>query len=597
MNLSQDLKERVQAALLAAYPDMDFLLDHTLIEITEATQEKFGHYQCNSAMKLTKLLKTPPKEIAEKIVAALKEIQEKELTTQDANHSPLFMKLEIAGPGFINVTLNPDFLAKRLSQCLQDPRLGVLLPKTPKRVVVDFSSPNVAKDMHVGHLRSTIIGDSLARILSFLGFDVLRLNHVGDWGTQFGMLIAYLKKVLPSITQDSPPDTELHTLVEWYRAAKKQFDEDPLFKKQAQEEVVQLQSGNQESLRAWHHICSISRESYNAIYDLLDIHIIERGESFYNPYLAGVIQDLEKKGLITISNGAKCVFLSDFTNREGEPLPFILQKSDGGYNYATTDLAALKHRVFDEKCHWIIYVTDAGQNQHFQMLFETAKKAGYSPENEVKLDHVPFGLVLRPDGKKFKTRSGDTERLMDLLETGIEKAKEKLLERNPDMPEAELFASAKILGINAIKYADLSSNRLSDYVFSYEKMLQFEGNTAAFLLYAYVRIQSIQRKIHVDISKLIQNHTPILLEEPAEIALGLLVCQFPDILNATAKDLLPNRLTDYLYRLAEKFHAFFHHCRVEGSPQQNSRLLLCEMVARTLNQGMLLLGLKPLSKM
>lgn len=591
------IKQKCYLALLDAFPEKAQGLDLNLIEITEATQEKFGHYQCNSAMKLNKIMGVAPRIIAEKLV----EVLQKQNTLQShTSQSPIiFSKIEIAGPGFINFTLSPEYLSQITTEQLYDPRLRVpLVQKHPKpKVIIDYSSPNVAKEMHVGHLRTTIIGDCLARVFRFLGYEVLALNHIGDWGTQFGMLIAYLKEVLPEITGKTPPNVHLGDLVNWYRAAKKRFDEDLDFKKLSQQEVVHLQAGNVESLRAWKHICEISRQAYQTIYDLLDIHLIERGESFYNPHLPEIIQDLEQKDLISVSDGAKCMYLEGYLNRNGEPLPIILQKADGAYNYATTDLAALRHRVRDEKGDWIIYVVDAGQSLHFQMIFEAAQKAGYYDPKQVRLDHVEFGLVLRPDGKKFKTREGETERLIDLLMVAVDKAKEALQERNQDMSKEELESSSLILGIDAVKYADLSCHRTSDYMFSYDKMLSFEGNTAAFLLYAYVRILSIQRKTQVNIQELMKQHPSIVLQDPSEISLGLLVCRFREVLEQTIEELLPNRLTDYLYRLAEKFHLFFHQCRVEGSEQQTSRLLLCEVVARVLEQGLLLLGLKTLPRM
>ncbi|HXH55048.1 MAG TPA: arginine--tRNA ligase [Gammaproteobacteria bacterium] len=588
MTFSTLLKQRCQQALALAFSTKIAEIDLALLDVTEATQQKFGHYQFNSAMKLSKILGENPRQIAEKMVQALN-------TLPDT--AAVFSKIEIAGPGFINFSFNPNFISSTLQAQCKDPHLGVSPPHKSLKVILDFSSPNIAKEMHVGHLRSTIIGDCLAKILAFMGHSVFCLNHVGDWGTQFGMLIAYLKKMLPTITDPIPPNVDLGSLATWYQASKKQFDEDPAFKKQAQQEVVALQSGFDPSKRAWEHICAISRTAYQHIYDLLDIHLVERGESFYNPLLAPVLQQLEKEGLLTYSEGAKCIYLDGFTNREGEPLPLILQKSDGGYNYATTDMAALQHRIQKEQGDWLIYITDAGQALHFQMVFAAGKKAGFFDSKKVQIDHVPFGLVLKSDGKKFQTRSGQTERLIDLLHTAIEHAKQKLKAHNPDISGSELEASANVLGINAIKYADLSCHRLSDYVFSYDKMLQFEGNTAAFLLYAYVRIQSIQRKVNIDIEGLLANDTPIVLDEPAEIALGLLVCQFNEVLENCARELLPNRLTDYLYRLAEKFHGFFHQCRVEGSPKQNSRLLLCFATAQVLHQGLLLLGLKPLERM
>jgi arginyl-tRNA synthetase len=596
MNLSSLIRGHCQSALMAAYPNQYSTIDPNFIEVTAATNSQFGHYQCNSAMKLAKVLSEKPRDIAQKMVDQL-EKRDSTSNSSNAKNKNLFSKIEIAGPGFINFTLDPIFLSQTINEQLHDPMLGVPKPNKKQKIVIDLSSPNTAKEMHVGHLRSTILGDCFARMYRFLGQDVLPLNHVGDWGTQFGMLIAYLKEVLPSITDEKLPNITLSELMQSYRASKQKFDEDPAFKKQAQLEVVALQNGDKTSLRAWHHICDISRTAYQHIYDLLDVNIIERGESFFNPLLPALVESLEKKGMVSISDGAKCIFLEGFTNREGEPLPLILQKADGGYNYTTTDLASLQYRISHDGAEEILYVVDAGQSLHFQMLFEAAKKAGFYDPSKVNVVHVAFGFVLRADGKKFKTRSGDTERLIDLIQTAIDKAKAALIERNPELSEVELENSAKVLGINAIKYADLSCHRTSDYVFSYDKMLRFEGNTAAFLLYAYVRIQSIQRKTKTSTVDLFNKGSKILLEHPEEIALGLLVCQFSEALSETLQDYAPSRLTEYLFRLAEHFHSFFHHCRVEGSEQQDSRLLLCEAVAQVLLQGFLLLGLKPLERM
>lgn len=633
MSVSSLLKQSCIDAFFMAFPDkcpdkssiempnmpntVENMVEN-MVEITEATSEEFGHFQCNGAMKLSKILKMPPVKIAEAWLQKLNEIK----WIQGSVAS-----IDIKGPGFINFKMKPQFFAKRIQKLLTDPRLGISLPKIPEKVIIEFSSPNVAKEMHVGHIRSTIIGDCLRRLFTFLGHTVLPVNHVGDWGTQFGMLIAYLETVAPSlmaekISEETHDQIHLSNLAQWYKEAKKKFDEDPAFKKQSQQEVVSLQQGDKRARRVWEHICEISREAYEHIYRLLDVTLVEKGESFYNPLLPKIIEDLNKKGMITVSDGAKCVYLDGFTNREGEPLPLIVQKSDGGYNYASTDLAALYHRVQEEKVDEVIYVVDAGQSLHFQMIFAAAAKAGYYDPQKNRVVHVPFGLVLRGDGKKFKTREGDTERLVDLIQTAIDKAKAILIERNPEFSATELSTMSEILGINAIKYADLSCNRLSDYMFSYDKMLKFEGNTAAFIMYAFVRILSIQRKTNVKVLSLLQvleeqgngqdrkdgtdlengdnrdkDKILLVLEESAEISLGLHLCQFEDVLLQMKDDLMPNRLTDYLYRLAEKFHVFFHQCRVEGSPQQNSRLLLCEAVGRVLKQGMQLLGLKPLERM
>lgn len=588
MTLLEDVKKRCVAALAAEfepskYPEA-FPNGEVIIEITPATNRKFGHYQCNSAMKLTKLLGVPPRTIAEAV-------------SQQLNDEPMFAKVEVAGPGFINITLSNEYLTTGVNGLATDTeRLGCTKTDRPKKVVIDFSSPNIAKEMHVGHLRSTIIGDSIARVLEFCGHEVKRINHVGDWGTQFGMLITYLTEQNTDVQSMS-----LTELVTAYKQAKIQFDNDPEFKQESQQAVVELQAGNPKMREVWEATCKISRIAFEEVYAILDVKLQERGESFYNDKLPQAIEDLSNKDLIQESDGAKCIFLPGFTNREGEPLPLIVQKGDGGYNYATTDIAALRFRTQQEQfadgdgANWLIYVTDAGQSQHFSMVFAACQLANYYDPTKIRVDHVPFGLVLRADGKKFKTREGETLRLIDLLHTAQEKAFEKLEAREHGSISAdELDSMAKILGINAVKYADLACNRISDYTFSFDRMLQFEGNTAAFICYAYVRVQSIKRKIAVNISDIKES---IAIQTPEETELALLLLQFPDVITSFTEDLLPNRLTEYLYNVAEQFHAFFHNCRVEGTEQQNSRLLLCEVVATVLAKGMQLLGLKPLQKM
>ncbi len=587
MTLLARIQQQCLHTLTALYGQGGHSFNEQTVQITPATNNKFGHYQCNSAMKLAKILGKTPRAIADEM--------RDHLTSQDDPAAPMFASIEVAGPGFINFTLIGAFLSKQINAQLVDPMQGCSKIETPKRAIVDFSSPNIAKEMHVGHLRSTIIGDCIARTLEFLGYNVLRLNHVGDWCTQFGMLIAYLTEHNYSIEQIRTMD--ISQLLTIYRAGKVAFDENPDFKQRAQRAVVGLQSGDVNSLQIWEAICISSRTAFSQIYKLLDIQIQERGESFYNPYLPLVIANLEQQNLITVSEGAKCVFVDGFTNREGEPLPLIVQKSDGGYNYATTDLAALKHRVEVEHGDWLIYVTDAGQGQHFSMVFAACRLAQYYDPQKVRVDHVPFGLVLRADGKKFQTRAGETERLIDLLESAVSKAQEILTARNyPDVTPDELHNMAQILGINAVKYADLACHRTGDYVFSLDRMLQFEGNTAAFVCYAYVRVQSIKRKIGANVDALLHNDS-IKLTTSEEIDLALQTLRFAETLDNFVEELLPHRITEYLYHLAEKFHAFFHNCRVEGTPEQNSRLLLCEAVARVLAQGLSLLGLKPLEKM
>lgn len=578
-----ELQNRFEKALSAAFPDMS--PGESQIEIASTTRLEFGNYQCNSPMKIGKLLKMSPRQVAEMLIQHF----------VDDETQPRVQKLEVAGPGFINIHLRASYLSEWVKAILIEPHLGLPFPEHPQKIIVEFSSPNVAKELHVGHLRSTIIGDALARTFEFLGHAVIRLNHVGDWGTQFGMLIAYMKEETPLVLTGEEK-TDLTHLMQWYKASKLKFDSDSAFKKRAQQEVVALQGGEERSRRAWELICDISRRAYQEIYDLLDVKITERGESFYNPQLKGVVDDLEKKGLITLSDGAKCIFLEGFQNREGEPLPLMVQKSDGGFNYDTTDMAAIQHRIQDERADRIIYVTDAGQSLHFQMVFAAAKKADYFKGRVVEVNHVPFGLVLGNDGKKFRTRSGETERLIDLLEEAVQLAEKIIAEKNPEMSEGERKELAKILGIGAVKYADLSSNRMSDYVFSYDRMLKFEGNTAVFLLYSYVRVAGIKRKVGVDVEK-IKMSTPIDLKHPSEVALALHLAQFGEMLQTVAKDLLPNRLTDYLYGLATHFNAFFRDCRVEGSPEQSSRLLLSEATSLTMREGLHILGVKTVEKM
>lgn len=576
------LEQKVQVALQNAFgkelSDQKELLKP---EVVPSKGDQFGHYQCNNPLKLSKSLGKNPRDIAKEIVSLLTD--------------GMFQKIEIAGPGFINFTLSSSFLEKEIEELLHDAHFGVPYPKITQKIVVDFSQPNIAKELHVGHLRSTIIGDAIARLFEFLGHDVLRLNHIGDWGTQFGMLIAYLKENEPDVLTGKKK-VGLNELMDWYRKSKVRFDEDPDFKKRAQEQVVLLQGGDEVSLEAWQMICDISRKGFEEIYRLLDVKLIERGESFYNPYLPQVVADLEKRGVAVVSQGAKCVFLDGFVTREGDPLPLIIQKSDGGYNYATTDMAALRHRIEIEKADRIIVVTDAGQKLHFEMVTKAAEKAGYLDPKKVRFDHVPFGVVLTPDGKKFKTRSGETLKLIDLIQEAIDRAKEIFKTRLPEASEEEINELATILGVDSLKYADLSCHRIKDYVFSYERMLRFEGNTAPFLLYAYVRIQGIKRKVGKDINEVIKI-SKVNLEHPTEIALALHVRRFGEVLEKVADDLLPNQLCEYLYELAEKFHAFFRDCRVEGSDYEDSRLILCEATGRILKKGLEILGLKTLEKM
>jgi arginyl-tRNA synthetase len=558
--------------------------------VVPASNPKFGDYQCNVALSLSKPLGKPPRAIAEAIV--------QHLDITDICQTPT-----IAGPGFINLTLKPAYLEEQLSAIQGDSRLKVEPAKQPQRVIVDFSSPNIAKEMHVGHLRSTIIGDCMAQIFEFRGHDVLRLNHVGDWGTQFGMLIAYLREVYPEALTKSDA-LDLGDLVTFYRKAKQRFDADEAFQQTARQEVVKLQAGAEDTRRAWELLCEQSRREFQVIYDLLNVRLIERGESFYNPLLPDVVKDLEQSGLLVEDAGAKCVFLEGFTNKEGKSLPLIVQKSDGGYNYATTDLAALRYRIEQDGAEEIIYVTDAGQAAHFTQVFQVAQRAGWIPES-VKLVHVPFGLVLGEDGKKLKTRSGETVRLRDLLDEAIARAGADLESRLKEegRQETEEFKThvAKVVGISAVKYADLSQNRTSNYVFSFDKMLALQGNTAPYMLYAYARIQGISRKGGINFEQLGDN-VKVLLQHETELTLAKHLLKLSEAISEVQQDLLPNRLCEYLFQLSQKFNLFYdrdHGVPVLSAeePQRTSRLVLCDLTARTLKLGLSLLGISVLERM
>jgi arginyl-tRNA synthetase len=582
-NAIDQLKTQIESALITAFGPELAGTDPVLVP---TTNPKFGDYQVNVAMSLSKRLGQPPRAISQTILDNL-------------DVSELFETPEIAGPGFINLKFKAAYLNQQLAAMQRDDRLGVSPTNAPKKVVVDFSSPNIAKEMHVGHLRSTIIGDCIARILEFQGHYVLRLNHVGDWGTQFGMLITYLREVAPEALTTADA-IDLGDLVAFYKKAKARFDEDPEFQSIARNEVVKLQAGDAESRKAWGLLCEQSRREFNVIYDLLDIQINERGESFYNPFLAAVVSDLETTGLLQTDQGAKCVFIDGFTNREGQPLPLIIQKTDGGFNYATTDLAALRYRIREDKADRIIYITDVGQSNHFAQFFQVARRADWVPEN-VEIVHVPFGLVQGEDGKKLKTRSGDTVRLRDLLDESIVCYRQLLEDRltADERSEPEEFKAnvAHIAGLSAVKYADLSQNRTSNYIFSYEKMLAEKGNTAPYMLYAYARVQSISRKGEVDFSQL--DGEIINVTEEAELTLAKHLLQLEGVINEVAIELFPNRLCLYLFELSQKFNIFFESCPVlkAEEPQRTSRLVLCDLTARTLKLGLNLLGIQVLDRM
>lgn len=550
------------------------------IQVENTRDKTHGDFACNIAMMLSKPAKMKPRDLAEKIIAALPE---------DSNIS----KVEIAGPGFLNFFQNTDALASRLDAALADAHLGVPY-KTAQRVVIDISSPNLAKEMHVGHLRSTIIGDAVARVLEYLGDTVIRQNHVGDWGTQFGMLLAFMEEN----TVNSQAD--LADLEGFYRAAKKRFDEDEAFANRARELVVALQAGDDNCLSLWQRFKDISLSHCQEVYDRLGVKLSMqdvRGESSYNHDLPKVIADLTAQGLLVEDNGAQCVFMDEFKNAEGETLPIIVQKAGGGYLYSTTDLASMRYRSRELKADRALYFVDQRQGLHFQMVFALARKAGFV-HPEMELDHMGFGTMNGPDGRPFKTRDGGTVKLADLITEAEERAYLLVQAKNPDLDEQELKHIAHAVGVSAIKYADLSKTRTSDYSFNFEQMLSFEGNTAPYLLYAYTRVASVFRKTDFTMDGGIPGQIHLQAEQEQVLAASL--ARFTEVLNNVALKGTPHVLCTYLYDLAGQFSSFYENCPIltaEAQATRHSRLRLAALAGRTLKQGLELLGLQTLERM
>jgi len=541
------------------------------MSVTEATKAEFGDFQFNGAMALAKTLGKNPRMIATEIM-------------ENLDLTGILEKAEIAGPGFINLWLNPSWLASQCQAARTDSRLGVGERENPVKVVVDYSGPNMAKQMHVGHLRSSIIGDTLANLLTYLGDDVIRQNHIGDWGTQFGMLIAYLEEIHEEGT------VSLKDLEQFYKDAKGRFDEDEAFADKARKYVVKIQSGDTHCLALWQKFIDISLGHCEEVYEKLGVNLTRedvRAESFYNDDLHSVISDLDAKGLLTESDGAQCVFL------EGEEVPVIVQKGDGGYLYATTDLAALRYRAQTLGAQRISYVVDARQGEHFRHVFRVAKEAGFVPE-DVKLEHIAFGTMMGQDGKPFKTREGGTVKLIELLDEAVAKAKETINDKE-SYSEEELERLAKIIGIGAVKYADLSINRESNYIFNWDKMLSFEGNTSLYMQYAYARIQSIFRKYDGPMEG------DIIIGDALEHRLSTMLLRFGDVLDRAAIDAAPNQITTYLYELATLFMRFYEQNPIlkEGVDEATkmSRLLLADLTAKTIKQGLDILGIETVDKL
>ncbi len=579
MNIIQQLDQPISQAMQQAGAP-----DNAPAVIKPSNRPEFGDYQANGIMGVAKQLKMNPRELATTVV---------EILEKSGDLAEIVEKIEIAGPGFINIHLSNDWLAQQAKNVLNNKTDQVDKAQQPQTIVVDYSGPNLAKEMHVGHLRSTIIGDAVARVLSFQGHNVIRQNHVGDWGTQFGMLIAHM------IDQpDSELGLQLSDLETFYREAKIRFDEDETFAESARNYVVKLQAGDEECLTHWQQFIEISLQHCEDVYSKLNVLLSRadvKPESSYNDELPVVISDLDKAGLLTEDNGAKCVFLEEFKGKDDSILPAIVQKSDGGYLYATTDLAALKYRQHALKASRMLYFVDARQNLHLKQVFSISKKAGFVNE-DTSLEHMAFGTMMGNDGKPFKTRVGGTTKLVDLLTEAEQRAFDLVSEKNPTLDVTERKTIANIVGMGAVKYADLSKNRTSDYIFNWDTMLSFEGNTAPYLQYAYARISSIFRKV--------ENYNAqadVIINEPAEHQLALKLLQFSDAIQSVAKDGMPNFLCNYLFELAGNFMTFYEACPIlkEGVAVEvkESRLQLAQLTANTLKTGLDLLGIETLERM
>lgn len=577
MNIQTLLNNRIQQAMVAAGA-----ADDAPALVRQSAKVQFGDYQANGMMGVAKKLKMNPREFAQKVLDLL-------------DLSDVADKVEIAGPGFINIFLKNDWMSGALASLRKSARLDIAQVEKAQTIVVDYSSPNLAKEMHVGHLRSTVIGDAVVRTLEFLGHNVVRQNHVGDWGTQFGMLLAYMERLRQENTEISMALSDLET---FYRAAKTCFDEDEAFAARARELVVELQSGDEQCLALWQEFINISLEHCEATYKTLGVSLTRENvmpESAYNDDLPNVIAALEEQNLLQESNGAQCVFMEEFANKEGEITPVIVQKTGGGFLYATTDLAALRYRQDVLNFDRGLYFVDARQSLHFQQIYTLGRKAGFV-KPETSLEHMPFGTVMGTDGKPFKTRSGTVAKLSDLLAEAQDRAYKLVAEKNPEMEEDELANIGRVVGIASVKYADLSKNRTSDYVFNWDTMLSFEGNTAPYLLYAYSRVASIVRRSEIDVANLTGD---ISLAESQERALAVKLMQFEEAVQQVANDGMPHNLCAYLYELAGTFMTFYEACPILNVEDElkNSRLQLALNTASTLKQGLSLLGIETLERM
>jgi arginyl-tRNA synthetase len=568
------LAARVVAAAVAAFGE-----EHAGVDPLIRRSDR-ADYQANLAMGLAKTLGRPPREVANALVERLQ-------------HDDVCERVEVSGPGFLNLTLRTEVIARELAGALADERLGVANTPHPERVVVDYSAPNVAKEMHVGHLRSTILGDSIVRVLSFLGHDVIRQNHLGDWGTPFGMLVEHLAELGGN---DAASDLSAGALSAFYREARRKFDADEAFAERSRLRVVALQRGDEPTLALWRALVAASSRYFEDVYARLGVTLRPadiRGESSYNADLPGVAEELERQGLTRVSDHALCVFPAGFSGRTGEPLPLVVRKTDGGYGYAATDLAAVRHRTGDLKAARLVYVVGAPQAQHLAMVFAVAASAGWLVP-PARAEHVAFGSVLGADGKMFKTRAGDTVRLVDLLTEAVARAEAIVTEKSPGLDEAARREIARAVGLGAVKYADLANDRIKDYVFDWDRMLATEGNTGPYLQYAHARICSVLRRAGGATSPETSGIS-LSLAETAERELALQLLQFGSAVELVARELKPHHLCTYLFALATRFTAFYERCPVlkaESAELRASRVVLCAITARVLGCGLSLLGIE-----
>ncbi|EJS85171.1 arginine--tRNA ligase [Pasteurella multocida subsp. multocida] len=577
MNIQSILSHKIQQAMIASGADTQ---SDALVR--QSAKVQFGDYQANGIMAAAKKLGRNPREFAQQVIEQL-------------DLSEIAEKIEIAGPGFINLFLDKNWLAEQISLAVNDDKLGIQATET-QTVVADYSSPNVAKEMHVGHLRSTIIGDAVVRTLEFLGNKVIRANHVGDWGTQFGMLIAYLEKV----ENESASEMELSDLEAFYRAAKEHYDSDPVFAEKARNYVVKLQSGDEYCRIMWKKLVDITMQQNQHNYDRLNVTLTEKdvmGESLYNPMLSDIVADLKQQGLAVEDEGAFVVYLDEFKNKEGEPMGVIVQKKDGGFLYTTTDIAAAKYRYETLKADRALVFSDTRQSQHMQQAWLITRKAGYVPDS-FQLEHKNFGMMLGKDGKPFKTRTGGTVKLADLLDEAVERATQLIQEKSTALSAQEKAAVIEAVAIGSVKYADLSKNRTTDYVFDWDNMLSFEGNTAPYMQYAYTRIRSIFNRSELNEQDL--SESPVVLSNEKERLLAIKLLQFEEAIQIVAKEGIPHVLCTYLYELAGVFSSFYEHCPIlnnEDEQIKRSRLKLALLTEKTLKQGLDLLGIKTVDKM